>query len=195
MEKLFTKSSTKGCPEKYSQVRDQIKTGDIILYRGSSFLAKAIRFFDNCYYNHVGIAYVHEESGRVLTLDMWTGGLDFVPLSRRMEGYQDFCILRPKKSMPCLKGAIYDCLKTWDGRNIEYDHFLLLRIAIWKKTGINLTCLGSSKKYVCSEFVREEYTNLLNYKMYEKIKLITPEDFFRYNDGGLEVLLDDRKFK
>lgn len=187
--------TNKAIPQKYYDVKDSIQNGDIILYRGNSILAKCIRFFDDSYYTHTGIVWKHESSGRLLTLDMWSKGIALVPLSRRMENYSDFCVLRPKVTKKMKRSAIDSILKTWDGRDINYDAALLLRIAIIKKTGIDLTGLGKSKSFICSE-LQQQYTDLLGLPEYKDIKLITPQDFLRYlNPANMNVLFDDSKEK
>ena len=189
MAGIFTKSKHKGYPEKYDELRSKIKNGDLILYRGSSFLSRSIQYFDDAYYNHIGVVWKLGDSDRLLTLDMWAEGLDLIPLSRRMDGYTDFCILRPKTTQKVIKHTIDELLKEWDGLDVKYDYWLLLRIALIKKTGIDITGLGKSKKFVCSEFA-QEYVNKLGFDTYSDIKLITPQDFIRYIDENFDLIYD-----
>lgn len=177
-------------PAKYTVHRNDIKNGDIILYSGSSFIASAIKYFDSAYYNHAGIVWIPENSGRVLTLDMWSGGLDCIPLSRRMAGYKDFCVLRPKVAQEDLDKAVYSALSMWDGRNVKYDFLILLRIAIVKKTGIDITNLKEKDTFICSQFA-QYFTQLLHLHNYDNLSLITPQDFLRYIDENYEVLFND----
>lgn len=187
---MLTNTSKKGYPEKYLLLRDEIKNGDLILYRGTSFLAKSIQYFDKAYYNHIGVAWRPEGCDRVLTLDMWSGGLDCIPLSRRMNGYGDFCILRPKVKQEIKNAAVGVVLEDWDGRDIKYDNTLLLRIAIIKKTGIDISGLGKKDKYICSEFA-QRYCDLIGLRTYASLNLISPEDFRRFIDENFELLYDD----
>ena len=176
-------------PEKYTELKNKIQNGDLILYHGTGFLAKAIEYFDSATYNHVGVVWKPEDVDRILTMDMWSDGLDCLPLSRRMEGYADFCILRPKVKSEIIQSAIQSAIEQWDGRDIKYNFFLLLRIAIIKKTGIDVTGLGSKNRFICSQFA-QFYTNLLGLSTYTNIKLITPEDFRRYIDENFELIYD-----
>lgn len=187
---LFLSSGTDTPPAKYVENRNIFKTGDLVLYRGSSFLAKNIQYFDNAYYNHIGIVVKVDEWDRVLTLDMWSQGIVLVPLSRRMAGYKDFCILRPYAKNGKIEESIKTILQSWDGREIKYDNLLLLRVALIKKTGIDLTGLGEKSKFICSELA-QYYTHLLGLDVYDDINLITPQDFLRYKDTNFDVLLDD----
>jgi hypothetical protein len=195
MGNLLTKSKSNEIPKKYLENRDSLKSGDVILYRGTGFLAKTIQYFDDAYYNHVGIVWKLETGGeveyRLLTLDMWSEGLTLKPLSFRMVGYEDFCVLRPKVSKTTIKTALNTAINEWEASDIKYDYLLLPRIALVKKTGIDLTGLGSRKKFVCSEFGQEYFTNI-GIMSYADIKLITPQDFLRYIDlKKVELLLCD----
>lgn len=189
---IFVKSNDK-IPEKYYEVREQFQNGDIVLYKGSSFLAKSIQYFDKAYFNHIGI--IWKVNNRLFTLDMWKEGLVLTPLSNRMKGYKDFCVLRPKKvSLKKIDVAIDLSLDSWTG-NVKYDFFLLFRIALIKKTGIDITGLGKKKKFICSEFA-QEFCNYLGIPTYKNIKLITPQDFMRFIDSKeFDILFDDSKNK
>jgi hypothetical protein len=188
---LLLSSGKNNPPQKYLDHRSEIKNGDIILYKGSSFMSKAIQYFDKAYYNHIGVAWIPENSGRILTLDMWSAGLDCIPLSRRMSGYDDFCIMRPKVSTLASIEAIKTSLGMWDGREIKYDFGMLLRVVFSKKFGIDIR---SSKKnrFICSEFA-QYYVHLLDIHTYDDIDMITPQDFMRGKDSNFEVFLDDSK--
>lgn len=180
--------------KKYIDNRDSIQNGDIILYKGSSLMAHSIQYLDKAYYNHVGVVWKVEDPDntkefRLLTMDMWTKGLCLVPLSERMADYDDFCIIRPDAKGAITDSAIFSSLKQWEGK-IGYDYMLLLRIAMIKKTGMDISSLGKSDKYICSEFA-QYYCSLLNIPTYNSIKLITPEDFRRYMDSNFKILLDD----
>lgn len=183
-------STNGGYSEKYTKLRNEIRNGDFILYIGTSFMAKSIQYFDNCLYNHIGVVWIPENTDRLLTIDMWSAGLTCLPVSRRMESYKDFCILRPKVSELKTKVAISLAIEKWDGENVKYDNSLCLRIAVIKKTGIDLTGLGKKDKFICSEFI-QYYCGLLGLKTYANINLITPEDFRRYIDENFELIYDD----
>jgi hypothetical protein len=187
---ILTKTNNTGFPEKYKLLRNEIKNGDLILYKGSSFLAKGIQYFDKAYYNHIGVVWKPEDCDRLLTLDMWQEGLTCIPVSRRMSGYKDFCILRPKVSEEISKKALSISLDEWDGRDIKYDNQLILRVAMIKKLRIDLTGLGKKDRFICSEFI-QHYCDLIGLDTYSNINLITPEDFRRFIDDNFELLYDE----
>jgi hypothetical protein len=189
MQLLLTSGSTTP-PQKYIDHRSEIKNGDIILYRGKSIMSKAIQYFDSAYYNHAGVVWIPENSNRILTLDMWSGGLDCLPLSRRMSDYQDFCIIRPKVTEIDAFNGVETALSLWDGRDVKYDFLILLRIAIVKKTGIDITGLQEKNTFICSQFA-QYYAHLLGLHNYDNIPLLTPQDILRYIDANYDVLLND----
>ena len=176
---LSSKEHSKAMWEKYTEARPNLKNGDIILYSGNSLMAKSIKYFDHAYYNHIGVVWNAYE--RMLTMDMWSKGLTVTPLSNRINGYRDFCILRPKNINPfAIEAALSSGLDLWEG-NTKYDYTLLLRIAVIKKTGIDITGLGRKGRFICSEFV-QNYCSNLGIHTFDEIELITPEDFIRYID-------------
>ena len=64
----------------YTEVRDSIKTGDILLWQGSSIYARIIRLWTGSSYTHVGMAWV--VGGRILILQADPGtGVEVAPVS------------------------------------------------------------------------------------------------------------------
>lgn len=175
------------CKEYYN-VRSEFKDGDIILYRGHGFMSKSIQYFDSAYYNHVGI--VKWIGSRLFTIDMWTRGIEIIPVSRRMNEYDEFCIIRPKnKSLDITNLAIESVFEKVE-RDTHYDYFLLPRVAFLKKTGIDLVGMGKKDRFICSELV-QYFTDNLNINCYKEIDLITPQDFIRYKDENEVEILHD----
>lgn len=191
---------------KYQAYRKDALDGDILLWRGNTLMNKLIRYFDDhyindkgekikdpCYYNHASVVYWGKAS-RLLNCDSWSNGITVVPASHRVDFYLDFCVIRPKESLESiakLDRAINFALDEWTA-DVPYDHFTLLRIAIIKKTGIDITKLGSRSKYICSEFT-QEFCAQFGIQDYKRLNLFTPQDHIRFNAGSFEVLFDDRK--
>ena len=175
------------CKEYYN-IRNQLKDGDMVLYRGHGFMSKSINYFDNSFYNHIGI--VKWIGNRLFTIDMWTHGIEIVPLSRRMKGYDKFCIARIKdKSVDFIDKALDSVFEKIE-RDTKYDYFLLPRIAFYKKTGIDLVGLGKIDRDICSELCRY-FSNNLEVDCYKNVNLITPQDFIRKKDDKeVEILFD-----
>ncbi len=175
------------CSEYYN-VRSQFKDGDIVLYRGNGFMSKSIQYFDSAYYNHIGV--VKWINSRLFTVEMWTHGIQFIPLSRRIKSYQQFCIARVKDKPNELFLSAIDSLLEKIERDVKYDYALLPRIAFYKKTGIDLVRLKEKNTFICSQLA-QSFTNSLGVECYKGIELITPQDFLRNkNDNEIEVIFD-----
>lgn len=172
----------------YYNIRKDLQDGDMILYRGSGLLAKSIQYFDSAFYNHIGV--VKKIGSRLFTVDMWTHGIEFIPLSRRMDGYKDFCVARIKGKSSSDFSLAIDILIEKIERDTNYDYFLLPRIALYKKTGIDLVGMGKRNRFICSELA-QSFTNSLSVKCYGDIELITPQDFLRKHDENeIEIMYD-----
>lgn len=173
--------------DKYKSIRSELKNGDIILYSADSAASHWIRYFDNAYFTHIGIIWLF--GTRVFTLDMWPKGLCLVPASKRVSEHLDFAILRPTNRTD-IDNAIIESLKMWEG-NVKYDYFILLRIALKKKTGLDLfQFIESKKKMICSEFV-QWYCQQIGIDCYNNLELITPQDFVRNKNNQLTLIYDD----
>ncbi len=174
--------------EKYAKARPQIKNGSLIAFRGDQVLAKLIQYFDDAYYNHIGI--VFESEGHLMIIDSNRQGVKPDFLSERIRKYSDFCVLPPQRSEEEINNALGKAFERGDEGD-KYDFLLLPRIAIVKKLNIDITGLGSQKRDICSEFVRF-YTDSLNINCYKNIPLITPQDFIRYrNNQEVSLLFND----
>jgi hypothetical protein len=170
--------------EKYDKYRNEIPHGSIGLWHGTGWLSSIIRRTDKTYWNHIGVFYWI--NGRLAFLDMWKGGLVFVPASQRAKIYTNLCVLVPQVNDKKFYSAINACFEKWE-QHIDYDYFTLLRIWLIKKLRIDLKFLGKSDKYICSEFV-QFYCNQLGIDNYNHLELPTPGDFIRFKDDKLKLL-------
>lgn|GEM_PF-3312061 len=197
--------------EKYNSYRKEAKDGDILLWNGNSLMAKLIRFFDDnyvdnegnkvkdpAYYTHSSLVY-WGRGQRLLNADSWYNGITVVPASHRIDVYRDFCVLRPKMDhlkpeqvLAQMDHALNSALKKWDA-NIPYDYFTTLRVAIIKKTGIDITGLGKRSKFICSEYT-QRFTLELGIQDYFRGEnaIFTPQDHLRFEQGSFELLFDDK---
>lgn len=178
--------------EKYDRVRQTIKNGDVILFRGNSLLSKAIRWCDKSYYTHIGL--VFEKCGRLFVLDSNDKGARPDFLSLRINEYVDFFIISPKYSEREINDAITKLMEKSE-QGIKYDFKLLLRIALYrkfKKDGRFAKDTNDSRD-ICSEFVRR-YLKLLGITAYNSLETewITPQDILRYYDRNtMELKFND----
>jgi hypothetical protein len=151
-------------------------------------MARLIQYFDKAYYNHIGIA--KWIGDRLFTVDMWYYGIELVPLSRRMRKYKHFYVVRAKnKPNEQLVSGINDTIALVESET-KYDYFLLPRVAILKKTGIDFTRWGKKKRFICSELA-QFFTDRIDVSCYKNIHLITPQDFLRYqNESEIETIIE-----
>jgi hypothetical protein len=64
----------------YNEIRSEIKTGDIVLLSGDTFLANVVEYASPSKWSHLGVAWV--TSGRVFLIDaVFNKGIRIVPLS------------------------------------------------------------------------------------------------------------------
>jgi len=166
--------------EKYAIYRSVAKDGDILLFRGNTIPAKGIQYFDKAYYNHSAIVFWNR--GRLEILDAWYGGLVKVPASKRMRDYEkgDFCVVRLQASAEDINRGINALNDRWQAE-VKYHYAMLFRIALIKKTGIDITGITKRNRTICS-FATREYTNAVGIECYRNIPLITPEEFKRQLD-------------
>jgi hypothetical protein len=166
---------------------NRLQDGDIILFGGSNgFMGKTIRYFDDAAYTHIAIIVF---VGSVpFVVDMWTQGISFVPLSKRLQIYPIFHVLRPDISQDEKKEHLQILFERWQkNKHIKYDYFLLPRIAIAKKLKIDFLAWGRESKYICSEFVVDFYAYYFAPEL-KSIKLITPQDFIRHQPKTLQTI-------
>jgi hypothetical protein len=89
MSGLLKKEATpppEGAQEQsYDSVRDSIRTGDVLLFRGTSFLSKAIHRFTGSPYSHAGFAIWWDT--RLLCFQSAGRGVEVLPLSSAVDTY------------------------------------------------------------------------------------------------------------
>lgn len=164
---------------RYQDIRDQLKTGDIILFSGKSGISEGIKFFTLSKWSHVGMVYRFDSAADPLgSVFCWesttlcdlkdadtgklTKGVQRVELSERLErcfakGY-GIAVRR-------LSGAVDDAmllaLNTFrhevSGRPYELDRLELFKAAYEGLFGDNKEDLSS---LFCSELIAEGYQRM-----------------------------------
>jgi hypothetical protein len=175
------------CKEYYN-IRNQIKNGDVILYKGKNIISKLIRFFDKSYYDHCGI--ITTISGRFFTIDIINSSYHFVPLSRRMKQYEEFCILRSvNKNHEQISNAVNFIVDKFE-RDIKFDILFFLKTLFFKRTGIDLFRVERKNRIICSKLCQYFFAKL-DISTYKTCNLISPQDFIRLiNDDEVDLLFD-----
>ena len=191
---------------KYNGVRQQIENGDIALFRGTHLLARTIQWGDampdllgnmrKAYYNHCAL--IFKKGERLLTIDSVANGVQPHFLSHLMKGYIDFCIVRPTGFSG---GQIDDAVNRATAKaeqGIKYDFWMLPRIGLYRRFGLDAKKLGSTDRDTCSEFTGRRYgAEILGINSYkdivEKQNFISPQDHIRYASKQIQIKFDDRK--
>lgn len=85
----------------YSDVRDQIRTGDILLFQGTSLLSRVIRWGSRSVYSHAGFAAWWDQ--RLLVFQASSRGAEVLPASSAVDAYDgqvDWYSLRAEHRLP-----------------------------------------------------------------------------------------------
>jgi len=169
-------------------VRPNVKTGDLMLFRGKSLLAKTIQYFDDAKWNHIGV--VFRTAGRFFIVDSNRRGVHPEFLSERCMDNVEVAVIRPRTAFHQEKQKAMCKLMSEADAGIKYDFSLLARIAIARKTGVDLAALGNEKKDICSEFARR-YALKVGMTHYDnRPNWITPQDFVRMHNSQAAELIE-----
>jgi hypothetical protein len=152
-----------------------LQDGDVMLYHGNSWLAKAIRFFDGQEVNHAGL-YV----GGLKVDEALAGGLTERGLQESIKD-DEFIIIKRLKSHPGTMTPVLDKAKAYitNGNRYGYEQIVLLAfLALTRKLHVNrylkwllrkvlddaadlLMAQGERQPMICSEFVYRCYDEAL----------------------------------
>lgn len=164
--------------EKYSSLRPQISSGDLILFHGTGITARLIQSCDNSYFNHVGI--VVESYGALFIVDSNSDGVQADRLSWRVKKYKggDFSVLKP---LAAVGEQMKLLLQRSDEKWIRYDFFNGFKELLNRKFNLNLPIYLSDDRDICSSFV-SAYAIGLEMVAFDflKRKIAFPQDYFRY---------------
>lgn len=178
--------------EKYKNIRANISSGSIALFRGSSALSKTIQWADSAYYNHSAL--VLDFGGRLMVLDANASGVKPDFLSVRISEYVDFDILKPVGfNQQFIDEAVNKAIDKDLAKDYKYDFALLPKILVNKKLGLPVNHrIVDTNKTICSVFTGFHYASFLNYYPYINIVIdkgyITPQDHIRHNNGQFKIL-------
>jgi len=191
---------------KYEEIREQLKTGDILLFSGKGGISDGIKFFTLSKYSHVGMVYrLNHALDPQDTLFCWesttlsdlndadsgklTKGVQRVELSERLErcfarGYE--ISVRPL-SMPLTEQmvlALNNFRHQVSGRPYEKDKIELLKAAYDGLFGDNKEELSS---LFCSELVAEAYQKMGLLNESTPSNEYIPKDFSNEKHLSLEL--------
>lgn len=168
----------------YDQVRDTLRTGDIVFCSGTYFFSGLIRWFTKSCWSHCGIIYRDDNLGRIFVLESETLiGVRLAPLSKYLKDYHGrnkpyrgrilIGRLDPGPSAEDVKKAISFGM---DELTKPYDNFEILRIAI--RILFKIGRRNRDRKYICSELVYEAFRKAdVWFKFHHRS--ISPDDIWK----------------
>ena len=147
----------------YDQVRDQLRTGDIVFCSGTYFFSQAIQWFTRSVWSHVGIIYRDDNLQRIFVIESETViGVRLAPLSKYLRDYHGrnkpykgrmvIARITPGPDDEKLKSVISFGM---DELTRPYDNWEICRIAM--RILFRRGRKNRDRKYICSELVYEAF--------------------------------------
>ncbi|MGA9524410.1 MAG: hypothetical protein WBV82_23345 [Myxococcaceae bacterium] len=144
---------------KYGEARSSIRTGDVLLFQGTTFVSRFIRWGSNSPYSHAGIAlWAHE---RLMVVQSASRGVEILPASTAVKKYdgqvdwwQPAGAAREQLRLPALVDAAFDEL----GKPFAVRPLLALVARMFRrKDHGNPDLTGRAPGYFCSQLVSRCY--------------------------------------
>ena len=184
----------------YKDIRDDLKSGDIVLFSGKGGVSEWIKWFTRSAWSHVGMVIKSEEIGSVLlwestTLsdltDIQTGkavrGVQLVGMRDRVDTYsgEKIAVRQLSKSLSKEQIATLGSLRSkFAGKPYEESKIELLKAAADMLLPENREDLSS---LFCSELVAEAYQRMGLLGEKKPSNEYTPEDFSTQADKPLKL--------
>ncbi len=185
--------------KKYSEIRDELKTGDIVLFSGKGGISAGIKWGTLSRWSHVGMILSLDEYDFVTIWESTTlsnisdldyqkprKGVQLVPLSSRVNKYKGDIAIRQLGDVEFNSDNVKDLMqlrREVTGREYEKDTLELIKAAYDGPFGHNEEDLSS---LFCSELVAEAYQRLGLLDEEKPSNEYTPADFS--DKRGLELL-------
>lgn len=136
----------------YSEVRDDIKNGDLLAFRGTALFSRLIKAWTHSRTSHVGIAcWMH---GRLTVIEAMEGvGVRVYPMSMRL-GKVDWYELLPEYRVDRRKSVEY-ALDQWGKRYASPWQFVRSwgKLTAWAASRRGLDPDTNEDRFFCSELV------------------------------------------
>jgi hypothetical protein len=178
----------------YGNIREELNTGDVVLFAGKGFVSGIVKFFSRSKWSHVGIivksndlnmVLIWESTGLSKVKDMDSGklvlGVQTVTLSDRLDEYQGEAWVRQYDGRVTKKmiAALAEFRRESKGKPYEKNYWQLA------KSLLDFSWLRPNKKDVsslfCSELVAESLQRMGLVATDLPSNEFTPRDFA---DGG-----------
>jgi hypothetical protein len=177
----------------YSSVREELKTGDIVLMAGESLFSRSIRCFTGSRWSHVGMVVRIPDLDAVLLWESTTSGhpddhstpegqkpkrgVQLPPLSKRVRDYDGQVALR-QINQPLSSdqiGRLTRFRHEVKDRDYDYDALELLRSAM--DEGLFWRNREDLQSFFCSELIAEGYQRMGLLEESKPSNEYTPDDF------------------
>jgi len=162
---------------KYSDIRESLNTGDIVLFSGNGYISTIIQRLDQSKWSHVGILLKFDQYDSLLLFESTTlsnlkdvktnsfiKGVQTVPFSQRLTSYDGEIAIRKLVLLNediCDRNKINEVLMKFryevNGRPYEQNRFELIKSLYDGPFGLNAENLSS---IFCSELVAECYQRI-----------------------------------
>lgn len=177
--------------------------GDLVLWRGTSPLSKAIEDISGGYDSHASTFIMNDgvpsllecttsfkaQLRTLIGLHKLVNGVTVTPLNPAyLGGIEDFRVLRPNRTKEQISEALVAGLE--DIGKIKYDTLYLIQYAIWKWTGKAFTHLVEKHSMVCCQLSTFIYGTELNMPEYANDKMSCPSDLWNLRTSNMNILID-----
>lgn len=167
----------------YADIRNSLKTGDLIFCSGNYSFSKIIQRFTRSVWSHVGIVYYDTAMNRMLILESEKlYGVRLAPLSKYIKDYHGknkpykgviaVARIEPMMSEGDIRKGISFGM---DELTKPYDDWEILRIAV--RILFKIGKQVNDRKYICSELVQACYQRA-GIKFQFRNKIISPDDIW-----------------
>lgn len=166
----------------YSDLRDRLKSGDLLFASGDYLVSMTIQKFTNSVWSHVGIVFRLDIIDRVLLLESVEDvGVRFAPLSKYLTDYSDSKPYRGRIALARCGGvdsnAINDIARFGiDELTRPYDNDEIA--AIVARIALGLGRRQYDRQYICSELVYECFRHAGSEFKYDRRGFISPENIW-----------------
>jgi len=193
----MVQSVTENTKTDYFEIRNEFKNGDILLYKGRTWISKAIQWFTGSEYSHAGI--VAWWNDRLMVLESVDKGVVVTPMSNNIKKYwgdvewfQSIEEISDEQRLKMLEYAQEELGK-------EYNQFQILIIGFKILLGQNVKHsdkLRKSKKLFCSHYVSSVY-NYIGMDLKEKLSddFTSPDDIAKSPKLVKKAVLKIQKIK
>lgn len=164
----------------YSEVRANLKSGDIFFTSGDYLISKAIQKMTGSPWSHVGIVFRLDSIDRVLLLESVEDmGVRFAPLSKYLNDYENGKPYKGRAVLARCKDVTSETIKGLSTFGIDeltqpYDKDEIAKIMARIALGIGKK--ERDREYICSELVYESFARAGKEFAYNPKGFISPED-------------------